>query len=94
MLHRTRDAHVAETALLLQLRRIIPGDRHVAWENAILHAGKEYVRELQSFCGMQCHQQHVIALLIHRVDIRHQRNLLQKTTERWLFGALLIIRNL
>src|SRR5207302_1406298 len=61
-LARARDADVAESALLLDLVLVVhrPGVR----EHALLHAGQEHGRELESLGRVECHQGHPRALFL------------------------------
>ena len=81
------DAHVGQPALLLHQVVVEhgPGQR----EHALLHAGQEHVVELQALCGVQRHQRHRAAGLVHGVQVGDQRHVLQEIAEPALRVQLL-----
>ena len=89
-LARARDADVAESALLLDLVLVVhrPGVR----EHALLHAGQEHGRELESLGRVECHQGHPRALVLQLVDVGHQRDPVEEPLERRArFGAHVVL---
>ena len=88
------NAYITETAFLLQLFRILPADRHVAGESIFLHSRHIDIIKLQPLRAVERHQKNVIAVRIHGVNIRNQRNLLQEFRERRVLRLLHIVRRL
>ena len=86
--HRARDAHVGEAALLLHVLLV---QRALVREHALLHAGDEHHRELEALGVVQRHQREQRAGVGERVAVAVQRDLLQEAVEAGLVGALVVL---
>ena len=89
-LHRPGDPHITEPALFLQITGIIAGDRQVTWENPIFHSGKKYMGKFQTLGAVQRHQQHIITVLIHRINIGDKRYILKKSSQCRILRLVLV----
>ena len=86
-LPRARNADVAEPALLLHALLVVPAAH--GREEVFLHAHHEHVRELEALCAVQRHHRHRAAVLVHRIQIGHQRDVLQILRQRGIVSLLL-----
>ena len=82
------NTHIAETALFLQLHRIINAAHR--GEDAVFQTGQENHREFQSLGGVHRHHQDAVLFLIHVVQIGIQGNFLQETIQCPLWVLLFI----
>ena len=85
------DAHVAEAPLLFELVRVVHRAR--VREHALLQPREEYHGKLESLGGVERHQGDAARLVIHLVDVRHERDGIEEgldlhvgRAERFLIG--------
>jgi hypothetical protein len=86
-----RDADVAEAPLLLELVRVVHRAR--VREDALLHPREEDHGKLEALGGVKRHQGDAARLVIHLVDVRHERDRIEEgfdpdvgRAERFLIG--------
>ena len=82
----TRDAHIAQAALLFKI--LIGISASLAGKNALLHTNQKHIREFQSLCRVQRHQHHHIGLIVVIVEVANESDLLQKALHACLGPAL------
>ena len=85
MLLRTRNAYIAQAALLLNL--VFIKQSACMWENALLQTNEEDCRELQTFGRMQRHQGQRIISQLCIINIRYERNIRQEALQRCLLAV-------
>ena len=85
----TRDGHVEQSALLLQLAHGV--GTHRRREDILLQAHDEDRRELQALCRVDGHQHHLVVLVaVVAVEIGQQRHLLQEVRQIDLVAHVLL----
>ena len=92
--HGPGDSHIAQTAFLLQLVRVVRHHRHIAGEDPVLHPRQIHLGKFQPFRAVQGHEQHLVLILVHRIDVRHQGHLLQELAQTRRIGSLVVGRRL
>ena len=79
----TRDAHIGESAFLLQFSGVFHRTR--MREGALFHAGQEHHRVFEALGGVQGHERHlagVLRLTGQLVGVGHERSGLQECGQR------------
>ena len=79
-LHGTRQAHIAQSALLLEAAGFL--QRHLVGEQPLFHAGHEHYRELQPLGRVQRHHLHAVLELVGFVIAGIERGFRQKGLQR------------
>src|SRR5688572_10880480 len=82
----TRDADVAEAALLLETRGVV--QRALMREQAVLHAAKEQQRELETLRGVQRHELYDVLIRVGLAVARLEHGEREKLRERRQVGLL------
>ena len=89
MLLCSRDGHIEQSALLLQLAHRVR--THRTGEDVFFESHHEHRRELQSLGRVDGHQRHLVVLVaIIAVEIRQQRHLLQEVGQIHLIAHILL----
>ena len=86
--HRPRDAHVGQAALLLDVLLV---EGALVREDALLHAGDEHDRELEALGVVHRHQGDELVGVGEGVDVAVERYLLQEAVEAGLLGPLVVL---
>ena len=89
IVHGPRNAHIHQSALFLHRIAVIGIDRQIPGEQAVLQAGNIDLRELKALRAVQRHQKNPVLIPVHLVDVRHQRDVRQKTRQQRRISRLL-----
>ena len=85
LLHRARDADVAEAAFLLEAVEVV--ERALVRKQPVLHPGQEHDGELQSLGGVQRHHLHAVFPFLGLAFAGFQRGVRQESLQRRQFLA-------